>query len=331
MISESGDAVRELSREAEITREGLETSVSELNKKMSGTIDDLKDRLTPSHIKEEFKGYIREESSEILSSLQRKAHDNPLQAIAIGAAVAYPFWGVLKSIPVPLLLIGGGVWLSRQNNGKLSRAVKEGAGDLAQSVKDAEGSIAANINAVKDTVSDKAQDMLDSATATAHETVRAVKETSADAFEKASANASDLGKAGAEAANRSKTAIEDLIGKNPLVVGGLALAVGAFIAASIPISEAENRLFGEHSDDVKDSARGAVAEGVERAKDTAAGIVGDIAAAAAREGLSAESLSKTIEGTAVAVKAVVDAGLTTALGNGAETAPLSDASARNLN
>ena len=330
MISESGDSVRQLSREAEITRTGLEASVGELNKKVAGTIDDLKESLSPSHIKEEFKGFVREESSQILSSLQRKAHDNPLQAVAIGAAIAYPFWGVLKSIPVPLLLIYGGVWLSRQNNGKLARAVNESAGDLAQSVRDAEESIAANVNAVKDKVSNTAQNVLNSATATANEAVRAVKETSADALEKVSASVSDFGEAGTGAANRSKTAIEDLINKNPLLVGGLALAVGAFIAASIPISEAENRLFGERSDEVKDSARGAVTQGVERAKDTAAGIVGDIAAAAAREGLSTEGLSKTIEGTAVAVKAVVDAGLTTALGNGG-TAPPSDPSARNLN
>jgi ElaB/YqjD/DUF883 family membrane-anchored ribosome-binding protein len=327
MISESGDAVRELSREAEITREGLETSVGELNKKVAGTIDDLKDRLSPSHIKDEFKGFVREESSQIISSLQRKAHDNPLQAVAIGAAVAYPFWGVLKSIPVPLLLIGGGVWLSRQNNEKLARSVNDRAGDLAQSVKDTESSIAANVNAV----SEKARDILDSATNTANEAVRTVKETSADAFEKVSASVSDFGEAGAEVVSRSKTAIEDLIDKNPLVVGGLALALGAFIAASIPISETENRLFGERSDDVKDSARGAVAQGVERAKDTAAGIAGDIAAAAAREGLSTEGLSKTIEGTAVAVKAVVEKGLTTALGNSAGTAQSPDASPRNLN
>jgi ElaB/YqjD/DUF883 family membrane-anchored ribosome-binding protein len=331
MISENGDSVRALSLEAEHTRHGLETSVGELNKKVAGTIDDLKDRLSPSYIKEEVKGFVREESSQILSSLQRKAHDNPLQAVAIGAAVAYPLWGVLKSIPVPLLLIGGGVWLSKQNNGKLARAASDSADDLAQSVKDAERSIAANVNAVKNTVSDKAQGIVDSATATANEAVRNVRETSADAFEKISASVSDFGEAGVGVANRSKTALEDLIDKSPLLVGGLALAVGAFIAASIPVSQAENRLFGEHSDEVKDSARSAVAQGVERAKDTAAGIVGDIAAATAREGLSPEGLSKTIEGTAVAVKAVVDAGLTTALGNGNGTIPASDEPTRNLN
>ena len=331
MISENGDSVRQLSREAEITRAGLETSVLELNRKVAGTIDDLKDRLSPSHVKDEFKGFVREESSQILSSIQRKAHDNPLQAVAIGAAVAYPLWGILKSIPVPLLLIGGGVLLTRQNNGKLSQAVNDKANDLVQSVKDAEGSIAANVNAMKDTASDKAQGLLDSATATADQAVRSVKESSAEALDIVAASVSDLGDAGARVASRSKTAIEDLIDKNPLLVGGLALAVGAFIAASIPISETENRMFGETSDDVKGSARDAVAHGVERAKDTAAGIVGDIAAAAAREGLSTEGLSKTIEGTAGALKAVVDKGLTTALGNGAETALPSDTSPRNLN
>src|SRR4051812_44901777 len=111
MVSESSAAVNQLSREAEVTRTGLVDSVSQLNKTVGDTIDDLKERLAPSHIKEEVKGYVREESSQVLSSIQRKARDNPLQAVALGAAVIYPFWGILKSIPIPLLLVGGGVLL----------------------------------------------------------------------------------------------------------------------------------------------------------------------------------------------------------------------------
>ena len=330
MISQSGETVR-LSREAEITREGLVNSVGALNDKVADTIDDLKERLSPSHIKEGVKGYIREESAEIVSSIQRKARDNPLQAVAVGAAFVYPFWGLLKAIPVPLLLIGGGIWLSKQNNSKISRVVTESTNDLAQAANDAKESIVSNINTVTTTISDTAQDVLDSVTATAGEAVQAAKEKSADVLERASTSASGMGEAAAGAVSRSRTAFDDLIDKNPMLVGGVALAIGAFIAASIPISDAENKLFGERSDEVKDKARGAVSQGVDRAKDAAANIVGDIAAAAAREGLSAEGLSKTIEGTAVAVKAVVNKGLTTALGDGAGVAQSSDAAPTTLN
>jgi len=41
-------------------------------------------------LKAEIKEYVREESSELLTSIERKARENPLQAVAIGAGLAYP-------------------------------------------------------------------------------------------------------------------------------------------------------------------------------------------------------------------------------------------------
>ena len=329
MTLQDGASATRLSREAEITRKDLAGTVGELNVKVADTIDDLKARLTPSYIKQEVKGYVREESSQIISSIQRKARDNPLQAVAIGAAVIYPFWGIIKSIPLPIFLFGGGIWLSKQKNGKISHTANESADDFVRSMRDAKDSLVANVNAATDTINDTAHGIIENATTAAGATADAIKQTSADARETVSAKVSELKEAGTRIVSHSKTVFEDIVDKNPLFLGGLALALGAFIAASLPISDAENKLFGERSDDVKDKALGAVSEGVERAKDTAANIAGDIAAAAAREGLSAEGLSKTIDGTAVAVKAVVDRGLTTAI-NGAGTSQSSDASPTEL-
>jgi hypothetical protein len=112
-----------------------------------------------------------------------------------------------------------------------------------------------------------------------------------------------------------------MVDRNPLLVAGVGLAIGGFIAACLPASEAENRMFGEHSDELKDKALDAAAQGVERAKDAAAGMVGDVAAAAARQGLSAEGVDKTVKGLTEGVKSVVDRGLDSALG--VETVPAS--------
>jgi len=110
-----------------------------------------------------------------------------------------------------------------------------------------------------------------------------------------------------------------LLDRNPLLVGGAGLAIGAFIAASLPPSDAENRMLGERSDDLKDKAIEAASQGFERARDVAVGTLDDVAAAAAHEGLNAEGLGKTVEGLTEGVKSVVDRGLKTAL----ETTPQS--------
>ena len=115
-------------------------------------------------------------------------------------------------------------------------------------------------------------------------------------------------------ASQSRGAIEELVHRSPLLIGGMALAVGAFIAACLPASEAENRMFGKRSDEVKGKALEAVSQGVDRAKDVAAGMVGDVAEAAARESLNVEGLARAIKGVAQGVKSVVGKGLDTALG-----------------
>lgn len=315
MTGETGNTVKQLSREAERTRDQLTTTVSELNQKLASTVDDLKVRLSPSHVKSEVQGYVRDESREILSSLQRRARENPLQAVAVGAAVAYPFWGLLKSVPVPVLLIGGGLLLSKQNKVKVPQAFTESATHAAHSASDIKDATSAAVDGAAAKASDGANNILDSATAATNDAIAAVKDVSVNAIDTVSATASELGEAGVRAAKQSRSVLEDLINKNPLLVGGIALAVGAFVAASIPITGTENRLFGEGSDKVKDKAMDAVSEGVERAKEVAAGMVGEAAAAATRAGLSKDDLSKTIEGAATTVKSVVDTALASALGD----------------
>ena len=72
-------------------------------------------------------------------------------------------------------------------------------------------------------------------------------------------------------------------------------------------------MFGGSSDGLKDQARKAAAQGVEKAKDMAANVVGDVAAAAAREGLDAAGVKKAMDTVVEGVKSVADRGVETAL------------------
>ena len=321
-------SVEQRTREAEEARIAFLNSAEALSDKVTETVGDLRERLTPSNLKEEVTAYARQESSAVLTSIERRARQNPLQAVAIGAAVIYPFWGILKSIPMPILLIGGGWWLSTQKPGKISKAVNDGASDIAHSARELTDKVAGGVNAVTntlsgtaDTLKDTAEGILDSATAKAEQVTTVLKDASADAAEAVSAKAAAFGDAGRRAAGQSRTIFDDLIDRNPLLIGGLALTFGAVIAASLPSSRVENALLGERSEQLKSKAREAVSHGVERAKDVVADIAEDVAIAASDEGLTKEGLSNTIEGVAGAVKAVVDRGLTSALGE--TTAPSS--------
>jgi ElaB/YqjD/DUF883 family membrane-anchored ribosome-binding protein len=318
-------SVDELRHESERSRAALASTISELKEKVSDTTEDVKTRLSPSHIKQEVKDYVRGGSEQFFYSIERKARDNPLQAVAIGAGIVYPLWGLLKTIPVPIVLVGAGLWLSTQKNGRyaqdiadrVSEAGASGANRVAESVRDTGASLGTSAIAATEKVRATAHDVRDSVADMGQRVAGVVKEQAADARDSVLATVSVLRDKEVRLGNQSRHAFEDFVYRNPLLVAGFGLAIGGFIAASLPTSDVENRLFGERSDEVKDKALDAASNSLERAKDVAAGVVGDVSAAAAREGLTVESLAKAVEGVTEGVKSVLDKGINTALGEDA--------------
>ena len=136
-----------------------------------------------------------------------------------------------------------------------------------------------------------------------------------ESFSKAANETADAAKDRAAAmGTRSRDALSSFVTDNPLLVAGIGAAVGAFIAASIPSSDAENKLFGAGSEKLKEKAREAAAQGIEKAGDIAAEAAGAVATAAAREGLDAAGIKNALNTAADNVRKVADRGLETALG-----------------
>ena len=107
--------------------------------------------------------------------------------------------------------------------------------------------------------------------------------TTKDVAEKATSAARRVPARVGSAAHSAGSFIEE----NPILSGGIAIALGAALALLIPPSRRERQLMGEASDQVKSSVRQAVKEKVERAKDVAA-TTAEAAADAARKEASSE-------------------------------------------
>src|SRR6187455_3015955 len=106
-------SVTALRAEAEVTRARLTGTVDELRTQVSDTATDIKERLSPAAIKTEVTQYVRDSRDQLWHSLEQKARANPLQAVAIGAALAYPALQIIRAMPAPLLLVGAGLLLAR--------------------------------------------------------------------------------------------------------------------------------------------------------------------------------------------------------------------------
>ena len=111
-------SLNEIRRETEQTRAALTTTVEELRGTVSDTATDIKNRLRPDAIKAEVSGYIKSRGEQLLQDFTDMARRNPMQAIAVGASIAYPALRLARAIPLPVLMIGAGLFLTGSKTGQ---------------------------------------------------------------------------------------------------------------------------------------------------------------------------------------------------------------------
>jgi hypothetical protein len=116
--SDHDRTLNQLEREAERTRAEL-----------LSTVEELRERVSPSQVKADVKQYARSTGQDFVSNIVERARENPLQAAAIAAAVAYPTWHMIRTIPLPVLLLGAGAVLAGQvRNGAAAGGLAAGFG-----------------------------------------------------------------------------------------------------------------------------------------------------------------------------------------------------------
>src|SRR4029078_449340 len=132
MPSTREPSLEELRQESERNREALASTVGELRDRVGDTATELKTMVSPAHIKQEIKDYVREERESFVKSVRRKAKENPLQMAAIGAAVAYPACALLRATPPPFLLFGADMFLTSKRGQQTSKDIKAKVDDVVQ-------------------------------------------------------------------------------------------------------------------------------------------------------------------------------------------------------
>ena len=355
-------SLSQLQRETERSRADLVQTVDALRTRVADTAEDLKSRVSPSAIKEEVKDYVRNTGQQWYETIERRAKENPLQAVAIAAGVAYPAFRLLKSIPAPLLLIGAGIALSRsgssvhssQNSsvsgggdaGVIDRlqghmegvsasltrradqardSTREALGEVSDrisgladrtgsTVSDAGSSISNAVSGMSSTVQDVASNVASNVRETGANAgeqigraIDSVQQRGADAADYVADQVNYLAKEATHTVERAQQSFGDIVERNPLLIGGLGIALGAVIAASFPITRPENQVLGGASNQLKDQGRQLLTRGTEAAREIAQQTYDRSMEVAEHEGLTPEAAGKAIAG--VRDKVVQAAGL----------------------
>jgi hypothetical protein len=126
-------SLQQIKRETEQTRADLTDTVEQLKTSVAETASDIRHRISPDVIKAEVSGYIKSRGEQLLNDVTSAARRNPLQAVAVGASVAYPLLRLARAIPLPVLMVGAGLFFAGSKTGQ---AASQKASDVAADLSD---------------------------------------------------------------------------------------------------------------------------------------------------------------------------------------------------
>lgn len=309
MTRDDDRSVAELRRESERTRAELTQTVHALRNEISETADGVRRTISPANLKAEVSSYVADTGRGWLDTLKQQAMDNPMQALAAGTAIAVPAMRFAKSIPLPLLMIGAGLALTSP---RVRQAVADKVTDVTgtspgESMDRARDVAAEKLSAMTSTVEAAADqatvaaqgvsDVIGSKVAEARQGVAQFATEVADRAADYQAAGRDLVRDKAAAASQAATealqtarvksaetlgaarqSAETVVRDNALLVGGIGLAIGALLAASLPATRVEQTAMGEASDTLRSKVTGAAEETFDRVKSAAASAAGDMQA-----------------------------------------------------
>ena len=101
-------SLQQIKRETEQTRAGLTNTVEQLKTSVAETASDIRHRISPDAIKAEVSDYIRSRGEQLVNDVTSAARRNPMQAVAVGASIAYPLLRIARSYTISRA--DGGRW-----------------------------------------------------------------------------------------------------------------------------------------------------------------------------------------------------------------------------
>src|SRR4051794_38123708 len=125
-------SLQQIKRETEQTRAGLTDTVEQLRASVADTASDIRQRISPDHIKAEVSQYIKSRGEQLVEDITAAARRNPIQAVAVGASLGYPLLRMARAIPLPIVMVGAGLFLAGSKTGRdATQKASDMAADLA--------------------------------------------------------------------------------------------------------------------------------------------------------------------------------------------------------
>jgi hypothetical protein len=275
--------------------EEIKAQIEETRSQMTDTINAIEEKFNFAKISEQVKDGVSEQISNAVDSAKDAVYDatigkaeNIMQSVSKGFSDNFGDAGsyVVKSAkgnPLPLALIGIGVAMLAMQRGKrrsddnrsyeydykTSRYRKNYAVGERDHIgerdrmNDDETIEQRRMNTSKSSgILDNAQETVGNVASSAYDSVSGLASKTGE-------HASNLGGQVQKVARQGRSQYEHTLQENPLIVGAVALAVGAAVGLSIPATEYENQWMGDKKEDLVQSVEGVARDAFSKVQEVA--------------------------------------------------------------
>lgn len=271
-----------------VETENLEHKAEGHRARVDSSLDELRGRLSIGQIVDEVWGQLRHsQGGDVVKNVGRQVRDNPLALGLIGAGVAWLLSGEGVRAEGRDLKRRFEDWSDADDGGGRGhqgyRSARPESGDHVAGLRPRGTTATSNNNTSEPSLTDKAKSGASTLTASASDAagragdaVSGAAESAADRARRAGESVSDAAASAGESARYYATEVGhygrhggrnlyargqslrrsflDTLYEEPMIIGGVALAIGAAIGASLPSTRREDELLGPVRDDVRNAA-----------------------------------------------------------------------------
>jgi Protein of unknown function (DUF3618) len=262
------------------TSADVQRAVESERAELVSTLDQLRENLKPQNVVDEVMASAKLTTAEIGDRVWAVARSNPIPAalIGIGAAMLLGVGQTLRSRSVARVEDWDGGDSPSGRGQALTGAGSPGRNTVAAELHDA----GSRVSASAARIAASARALRDQAS---RSTRRATNSNSGD---------QDMSQY-SRSRDQISESVSRLFEEQPLVLAALGVAVGAAIGAAIPSTEAEGRLMGDASVQLKTRAQELAAAEYAHLKETAGATVSDLKRTVSEHGVSTDNLSGLVQ------------------------------------
>jgi hypothetical protein len=231
---------------------------------------------------------VLERGSSFVRDLGEAARENPVSAVLIGIGALWLFGGGALAIARSTA--------DRRPDDDWMPSPAGGPARTRDAAMDSSARLGANTTSATERLKTNASAALENASRFGREQVSTVSQY-----------ARSIPDSGAEMVGTFRSGLTDLFEAQPLALGAIGLAIGAGIAAAMPVTKTESEYLGEVSDTFKEKAKRFADEQSTRAAEVADQAFKAAAEEAQRQGLTVEAAKAAADDISKKVGRVADA------------------------